>query len=298
MIQPRENRAPARVPLGAAFAAGMLGEQVAILFSHPCDTLKVRMQVGGVRGSLADELAHLARGGLWRGLTASQMRQLFLAPRHGSFAALSPMLSEVFPDRPLASNIVCGLLVGATFSVIVNGADVVLVRMQRDSIASDVAVGAQRTVAPPKADFAYSSGPAGLVSLVSSEGFASLFRGLSMQLTRTAAITGSQIPTYNFAKNRLSGMFPGAHETVVHLASSVAAASAMAIVSCPIDFVKNKIMSTVDGGAMTPISCIKDTIAKEGPLAFYRGLAPLYFRLLMHNIPLWLSIEYFSKILR
>lgn len=275
----------------------MLGEQVAILFSHPCDTLKVRMQVGGSRGNLVSEAMLLARGGLWRALTASQMRQFFLAPRHGSFAALSPVLSQAMPNNPVATNVVCGLVVGATFSVVVNGADVVLVRMQRDTLASDLTAGARQAMAVPvRPDFAYSSGPAGLLTLISSEGFPSLFRGLTMQLTRTAAITGSQIPTYNLAKERISRAFPNVHQTAVHLASSVAAASAMALVSCPIDFVKNKVMSSVPGQAVTPMSCLRDTMRTEGPLAFYRGLVPLYCRLLMHNIPLWLSIEYFTRL--
>lgn len=319
---------PAHLPIHYYYIAGGLGDTCACLVSHPLDTIKVRQQLAGEldpgsRGS-PQGLRALARtsrsvvaaegiGGLYRGLTASILRQsTFATMRHGWYASLAAAAaaashasssshasspasaptkdSTKLPPHPSSTlsawqTVAFGVLAGGVAAFVANPSDVALIRMQADGHW------------PVEKRRNYRNAPQAIYSIMATEGSARLWRGCGPTVLRAALVTATQLPTYHGTKALLLRVAPGMwgrgqDDPKLHLTSSLASAACASFATCPVDVIKTRIMNMQKAGGAdayytSAVDCAVRTVKAEGIAGLFKGLVPTFARLAPHTIVLW-----------
>eukprot|EP00420_Gonyaulax_spinifera_P023194 CAMPEP_0197896818 /NCGR_PEP_ID=MMETSP1439-20131203/40888_1 /TAXON_ID=66791 /ORGANISM="Gonyaulax spinifera, Strain CCMP409" /LENGTH=299 /DNA_ID=CAMNT_0043517389 /DNA_START=54 /DNA_END=953 /DNA_ORIENTATION=+ len=290
-------------PLWHRFVAGGLGDMTAVLFSHPADVMKVRLQLLGecdktkrsvttrdyLRTGRGLLLTEGVVGGLYAGVSASLMRQAFFSGmRHGLYGVLESHLRQSGIRSTASAKLTCAIASGCTGALIANPFDVVLIRMQADGHW------------PAQQQRGYSHVFNGISRVCREEGVAALWRGCGPTVLRAALVTGSQITTYEEAKTALKhrGWEDGIQ---THVVCAAASATIACLTTSPVDVVKTRIMNMQRAHGVSyqgPIDCVWQTMRTEGPLAFYKGLSATFLRLWPHTIVLWIAQEKYSALLR
>lgn len=96
---------------------------------------------------------------------------------------------------------------------------------------------------------------------------------------------------YFMHKRGMSDGFP------LHVLCGTVAGAMATLIGNPIDVVKTRVMAAkkASGGGPSPYSgaldCIAKTMRNEGPLAFYQGVVPQFFRITGWNIVMFITFE-------
>ena len=262
---------------------------LAVLFSHPLELTKVRLQLdnelaakgtprqytGFVDCVLQNFRAAGVRG-LQRGLSLGVTREVcFNAVRIGLY---DPILSasgavsgrgERAPSarERMAAGFTCGALGGCC----VNPIEVLKVRMQ----AYGGLTGHQHAIPSPAA---------GLAALVREEGLAGCLRGVGTSTARGVLGPGSQLIAYNELKAAAVGH--GADPAAAPTHVSCALASAAVSVACvnPVDVVRTRVYNAPAGLYASGADAARRLLRTEGPLALYKGSLTHYLRLGPHMV--------------
>ena len=282
--------------LGAPATAG----GISVIFSHPLELVKVRLQLDNERASRGTP--RLYRGwidclrqnwgtcgirGLQQGLSVGIAREMcFNAIRIGLFepvlegthaAAHALGLSrstEGARGAGGAERTVAGLTCGALGGCLVNPIEVLKTRMQ----AFGGLTGFQHAEC--------ACGPlSALAELVRTEGIGGLFSGISVSTLRGVLGPGSQLVAYNELKRTLAHhqMAP-ADAASTHVLCALA--SAVVSVACvnPVDVLRTRIYNAPPGRYASALEAGRLALETEGTAAFYKGAMAHYLRLGPHMV--------------
>ena len=135
-----------------------------------------------------------------------------------------------------------------------------------------------------------------------------LWTGLGPAVVRNSVINAAELATYDSAKQWLLGAAGWRDGLAAHVAAAAAAGAMATLVGNPVDVVKTRVMAArrqLAGGAPLPpgaaapytgaLDCAARTMASEGPLAFYQGVVPQFYRITGWNIVMFVSFEQIKR---
>mmetsp|Transcript_30953 Transcript_30953/g.50071 ORF Transcript_30953/g.50071 Transcript_30953/m.50071 type:complete len:296 (-) Transcript_30953:3-890(-) len=275
---------------------GGLSSMSAATCTHPIDLLKVRFQLssrtteGGALTIVTDIIKKEGVSGLYKGLTASLLRQAtYSTTRFGAYAGITDVIGKLHHKDGHQSHedkLFGGLLAGAMGAVAGNPADMVMVRMQGDG-----------RLAPEKRRN-YKNVVDGIRRVVQEEGVLALWKGSTPTVFRAMLMTAAQKGEYEHAKEfLLSRDFEDSW--MVHFSASLYAGFIATTVTSPVDVVKTRFQNAARSGSASPmysgpLDCFLKTVKQEGPLALYKGFIPNFLRLgpqTMITMLVWEELE-------
>lgn len=118
----------------------------------------------------------------------------------------------------------------------------------------------------------------GMIRMAREEGLMSWFRGVLPNSMRAAAMTASQLASYDTFKRLLIGYTPMTDNLATHFTASFFAGVTAATVTSPIDVVKTRVMSA-SGKSISISALLRDLFASEGPAWMFKGWVPSFLRL-------------------
>ncbi|ROW04279.1 hypothetical protein VSDG_00795 [Cytospora chrysosperma] len=254
---------------------------MAACVTHPLDLdptgsarlVRLQMRSGDMPRSMLGTVRHIlgANGipGLYHGLSASLLRQLtYSTVRFGIYEEVKTRLTVQHggAQPPFAVLVALSCAAGFVGGVAGNPADICNVRMQHDAVLPH----AQRRN--------YNHALHGIAAMARDEGPASWFRGVLPNGLRAAAMTASQLASYDIFKRLLIAHTPMADNLATHFTASFLAGVVAATVTSPVDVVKTRIMSQ-SGKSVGLVALLKDITAAEGLGWMFRGWVPSFLRL-------------------
>lgn len=243
------------------------------------------MRTGDMPQTMSGTFVHVVKNngvlGLYSGLSASLLRQItYSTVRFGIYEELKQRASTTTTTTQAADGsggtatrwapssatlIALASVAGFVGGVSGNAADVLNVRMQHDA-----ALPADRRRNYPNAVL-------GMLRMAREEGLASWFRGVWPNSLRAAAMTASQVASYDIFKGlllRWTGLGDG---LPAHFSASFLAGIAAATVTSPVDVVKTRVMSA--SGHASLLQVLRDLYASAGLRWMFKGWVPSFLRL-------------------
>ncbi|CAH9115141.1 unnamed protein product [Cuscuta epithymum] len=256
------------------FGTSGISVAVATGVTHPLDVLKVRlqMQLVGQRGPLTGMgklSAHVVRDegfrSLYRGLSPSLMRSvLYGGLRLGLYEPSKYVCEMAFESNNIVMKIASGAFSGAIATALTNPVEVLKVRLQMNMKSN--------------------RGPIHeLQKIASEEGITALWKGIGPAMARAAALTASQLATYDETKRVLLKCTSLEEGFNLHLISSTLAGAVSTLITAPIDMVKTRLMlqreSKSAGSYRSGLHCAYQVLLSEGPQGLYKGGLAIFARL-------------------
>jgi len=247
--------------------AGAVGGVSGVLFGHPLDTLRVRLQQPGsphtLQAVLAQTLQREGFAALWKGLssplcTAGAQNALCFA----SYAASCSLLAG---DEPITSSQVyfAGCAAGAATAFLVVPVDLIKTQLQ-------TRVGR-------------SEGPLALAaSILSKHGVPGLYRGASITFLRDVPSSGVYFLVYHRALGALGGNVDGGAASSTLVAGGVAGVASWASIY-PLDVCKSRIQAQPERWNRGWLDCMRRSVADEGVAVLTRGLGACLGRAFLVN---------------
>jgi solute carrier family 25 (mitochondrial dicarboxylate transporter), member 10 len=204
--------------------------------------------------------------GLYTGLSASLMRQLtYSTVRFGIYEELKTRATT--PGHEPSAILLTAMAAASGFvgGIAGNFADVVNVRMQHDAAL------------PPAEQRQYKHAVDGVIRMAREEGAMSWFRGWLPNSSRAAAMTASQLASYDTFKRMLLEWTPLGDTLTTHFSASFLAGLVAATVTSPIDVIKTRVMSSANKQGIAAI--IGDIYRAEGIMWMFKGWLPSFLRL-------------------
>ncbi|OIV91303.1 hypothetical protein TanjilG_01834 [Lupinus angustifolius] len=248
---------------------------VATTITHPLDVLKVRlqMQLVGEKGPLSGMgqlfLSVVKNEGpksLYLGLTPALTRSVIYGGlRLGLYEPCKHACDLAFGSSNVLVKIASGMFAGAFATALTNPIEVLKVRLQmnRDTRRNGPIAELRRTV--------------------SEEGTKALWKGVGPAMARAAALTASQLATYDETKQllvRWTSLEEGFH---LQLISSTVAGILSTIITAPVDMVKTRLMLQRESKSAriykSGFHCAYQVLLTEGPRALYKGGFAIFARL-------------------
>ena len=107
---------------------------------------------------------------------------------------------------------------------------------------------------------------------------------------RNSVINAAELASYDQFKQLCLG-FGMAEGFPMHFTCAFGAGFVACIVGSPVDVLKTRIMNRKPGSGESVPGLIGSMIAKEGPLAFYKGFTANFMRLGSWNVVMFVSLE-------
>lgn len=231
------------------------------------------MRTPEMPSSMVGTIKYIVRGnglqGLYAGLSASLLRQMtYSTTRFGIYEELKTRLTKKNDGKPPSFPVLVALSCTSGFigGISGNAADICNVRMQHDAALS------------PDKRRNYKHALDGMVRMAREEGIMSWFRGVLPNSMRAAAMTASQLASYDTFKRMLIGYTPMTDNLATHFTASFLAGVTAATVTSPIDVVKTRVMSA-SGKSMDIGALLRQLFASEGPAWMFKGWVPSFLRL-------------------
>ncbi|KAK2403681.1 Mitochondrial substrate carrier family protein [Trifolium repens] len=271
----KKNWATSPSTLFNHFATSGFSVAIATSITHPLDVLKVRlqMQLVGQKGPLSGMgqlfLSVVKNEGpksLYLGLTPALTRSVVYGGlRLGLYEPSKHACDLAFGSSNVLVKIASGMFAGAFATALTNPMEVLKVRLQMSSDTGK-------------------SGPIlELRRTISEEGIKALWKGVDPAMARAAALTASQLATYDETKQILvkwTSLREGFH---LHLISSTVAGILSTLITAPVDMVKTRLMLQREskGGRIykNGFNCAYQVLLTEGPRALYKGGFTIFARL-------------------
>ena len=244
---------------------------------QPMDLVKTRMQLlpkGTSPVAVASAIvAQSGVAGLYAGLSASIMRQaVYGTARLGLHREFSDRLRarQGGGDLSAAASAGSAMVAGALASIIGTPFDVALVRMQADGMR------------PAAERRGYTNVFNALARIVREEGVARLWSGFEPTAFRAVAMNVGMMASFDQAKQAIKKA--NGDNLITTLSASAIAASCASLTSLPFDMMKTRLQNMKADPATgkmpyaNVLDCGRQILAKEGVLAFWRGLSAYYVR--------------------
>ncbi|KAJ6723511.1 MITOCHONDRIAL SUBSTRATE CARRIER FAMILY PROTEIN UCPB [Salix koriyanagi] len=256
------------------FGTSGLSVAAATAITHPLDVLKVRlqMQLVGQRGPLtgmgqvaAQVLKKEGPKALYLGMMPALIRSvLYGGLRLGLYEPSKYACNLAFGSSNILLKIASGAFSGAVATALTNPVEVLKVRLQMNANQRRGSMAEMHTI-------------------VSEEGIRALWKGVGPAMARAAALTASQLATYDETKQVLIRWTPLDEGFHLHLLSSTVAGTVSTLVTAPMDMIKTRLMlqreSKTVGNYKNGFQCAYQVMLKEGPRALYKGGFAIFARL-------------------
>lgn len=275
-------------PRWARLLAGSFAGTTAEILTFPIDMAKVRLQIdkksyNGMFDCIRKVAADEGFGALYQGIHPAVVRQMSY---QGIKMTMYEPIRDFYASDPnnmgFTEMFMAGGTAGAIGISIANPAELIKIRMQAD-----------------KTGVRYGSGFGAffkaLGTTARAEGLASLWRGVIPNIQRAFIVNAAELGSYDRTKQffvEQMAMNPDGVGT--HFMASMGAGLFTAVVSSPIDLIKNRMMQQVAGEGPQytgVIDCAMQTVKKEGPLGLYNGFIPQWLRLGPWCVAFFLSYE-------
>ncbi|CAN8064189.1 unnamed protein product [Agarophyton chilense] len=281
-VSPSEHK---KHPIYQQLALGGFSCAIATTFTHPIDTVKLRIQLqGSLSGTehryhgLVSGLHRVARDegmfALYNGLSPAILRAAtYSASRLGLYEPLRMFLTETLGnDQPtFGTKVAAAVSSGSIGAFVGNPCELIKVRMQQADI------------------YQYKHVGDGIVRITREEGFTALWNGTMPAALRAALLTSSQLATYDHCKTLLK-KYTGMEEGLkAHFGAAMTAGLVTTSVSTPADVVKSVVMHSKP--RMSPMECARLIFRTEGMRGFLRGWTANYARLGPHTLITVLTYE-------
>ncbi|XP_059625767.1 uncharacterized protein LOC132268886 isoform X1 [Cornus florida] len=256
------------------FGTSGISVAAATAITHPLDVLKVRlqMQLVGQRGPLTGMgrlFVQLVKNegprSLYLGFTPALMRSvLYGGLRLGLYEPSKYACELAFESTNVLVKIASGAFSGAISTALTNPVEVLKVRIQMNPNIRRGAVGE-------------------ICKIASEEGIMALWKGVGPAMARAAALTASQLATYDEFKRGLVKWTPLEEGFYLHLISSTVAGTVSTLITAPMDMIKTRLMlqreSKTAGTYKNGFHCAYQVMLSEGPRGLYKGGLAIFARL-------------------
>lgn len=121
-------------------------------------------------------------------------------------------------------------------------------------------------------------------------GMRGLWRGWVPNCQRAALVNFGDLMTYDSAKHFLTKEFQMADSYVAQTIASLMSGFAAAVLCCPADVVKTRVMNEPDLYKGS-VDCFVKAVKQEGVFALYKGFFPCWIRLAPWYLTFWLTYE-------
>ena len=177
----------------------------------------------------------------------------------------------------MMQKIYAGLATGAIGISIANPTDLVKVRMQ----------GQGRL---PPAERPYSSSIDCYTKTYRTDGVKGLWVGWGPNVMRNSVINAAELASYDQFKQMCLGW--GMKDGLpMHFICAMGAGFVACCIGSPVDVLKTRIMNRKPGDGQSVVGLIGSMLAKEGPLAFYKGFTANFMRLGSWMVVSFVSLE-------
>ncbi|GAV79071.1 Mito_carr domain-containing protein [Cephalotus follicularis] len=256
------------------FGTSGLSVATATGVTHPLDVLKVRlqMQLAGQRGPLIGMgqlfmklLENEGPRSLYLGLTPALTRSvLYGGLRLGLYEPSKYACDWAFGSTNIFVKIASGAYSGAIATALTNPVEVLKVRLQMNPNLRGGPMEETRRI-------------------ISEEGIRALWKGVGPAMARAAALTASQLATYDETKRILIRLTPLEEGFHLHLISSTVAGAMSTLITAPVDMIKTRLMLQQEskrvGRYKNGLHCGYKVIRTEGTKALYKGGFAIFARL-------------------
>ncbi|XP_043997451.1 uncharacterized protein LOC122845312 [Gambusia affinis] len=296
---------PVDVPPTAAvkFVGAGTAACIADLLTFPLDTAKVRLQVQGetsiseamgkvpavkYRGVFGTIITMVRTEGplsLYSGLVAGLQRQMsFASIRIGLYDSVKQFYTKGSDHVSIGSRLLAGCTTGGMAVALAQPTDVVKVRFQAQARSNEYARRYCGTIDAYK-------------TIAKEEGIRGLWKGTGPNIARNAIVNCTELVTYDFIKDFLLTSTPLSDNLPCHFVSAFGAGLCTTVIASPVDVVKTRYMNSALGRYSNVLNCAAAMMAKEGPLAFYKGFMPSFLRLGSWNVVMFVTYEQLKRAL-
>jgi len=259
-------------------ASSMVSETV----TFPIDLCKTRMQFAqGTKHvsffqAASGVLKHEGPSGFFSGIQPAILRHwVYSAARIWLYEYFREKMSPAGGGEPgFATKFAIGGLAGGVGQFIASPTDLLKIRMQTDRQKNN----------PPK----YNGIRHCFSSVYAEAGFIGMWRGVGPNVYRAAAVNFGEIAAYDLCKRQVLVTTQWEDGPAVHSLAAVLSGLSSTIMSCPFDVMKTRLMAGSHTGF---ISCLTDTVKKEGFMALYKGFFPTWSRLGPWQFCFWVTYE-------
>ncbi|KOB77673.1 Mitochondrial dicarboxylate carrier, partial [Operophtera brumata] len=236
---------------------GGLASAGAACITHPLDLLKVQMQTQkGKNISMLKLTATVVKnqGKHW---IINFNKLTYSTARFGIYEmAKQEMTPKDGSPIPFYISALLAGMGGFAGGFVGNPADLVNVRMQND--------------------VNYKNAVHGLYKVAATEGLPRLWAGATMTCSRAALMTIGQLAFYDQIKELLLSTVYFGDDVITH-------GGIATTLTQPVDVLKTRVMNAKPGEVKSILTLVKN-LAKESPLAFFKGYIPAFARLAPHTI--------------
>lgn len=127
-------------------------------------------------------------------------------------------------------------------------------------------------------------------TIFKNEGFLGFYRGIQPNIFRNICVNVGEMASYDQFKQMFLTYTRIPDSTLLHFICGFMAGFTATIIASPADVVKTRLMSSPDSYSGV-VNCFSRMIAEEGPLAFYKGFVPNFFRLSLWSITCFIAME-------
>ncbi|KAJ5177827.1 uncharacterized protein N7500_000526 [Penicillium coprophilum] len=291
---------------GGAFIAGGIAACGAVTVTHSFETVKIRLQLQGELQS-KNQAVKMYKGplhgikvilqnegprGLFRGIGSAYIYQVLLnGCRLGFYEPIRTTLTTALYNDPKVQSLAANVIAGAASGVLgaAAGSPFFLVKTRLQSYSPFLPVGTQHN---------YKNSFDGLSKIYKGEGIKGIYRGVGAAMIRTSFGSAVQLPTYFFAKRRLTRHLGMEEGPALHLASSAASGFVVCCFMHPPDTIMARMYNQTGNLYGGVFDCLLKTVRTEGPLAIYKGFFAHLARILPHTILTLSLAEQTNKLMR
>mmetsp|Transcript_52625 Transcript_52625/g.128593 ORF Transcript_52625/g.128593 Transcript_52625/m.128593 type:complete len:309 (+) Transcript_52625:289-1215(+) len=249
---------------------------IAQFFTHPVETIKIRMQVEGstVVPGQAPKYANVFSGttyvmkhegmtGLYKGMSAAALREMsYSSLRFGLYEPFKRILGETDASQTaLWKKFASGALAGIVGSALANPTDVLKVRMQ-------AAEGVPRSLMSHVRE------------VIADGGLASMYRGVQTTMIRAAILNATKLGAYDEMKHMCKRNNILKEGVALHFTASMFAGVMVAATTSPVDMIRTRIMNQPRGVKQYNgmVDCFQKVVRAEGIMVLYKGFTPQWMR--------------------
>ncbi|KAG0373359.1 Mitochondrial oxaloacetate carrier protein [Mortierella sp. AD032] len=286
------------------FAVSALAPSMAVLFTNPFDTVKVRLQLQGefvktrepgrngkevVRVSekvykssldcLQKTFRHEGIRGLQKGLFPAILKES--SKNIFRLGLYDPILNSMHPlnypgeasTAPAWKRMIAGATCGAMGAISANPFELIKTRLQSHS-AGSLAVGNQ---------YAYTGTYSALRTIIVNDGAMTLYRGSMISIARSMLGSAANLTTYSLLKDHARNNWGAEDGIMLDMASSLISAFVSVVVMNPMDVVRIRLYNrSSQSSSQTTMQSVRHILTTEGPMAFYKGFSTHFMRIGPH----------------
>ncbi|XP_057826202.1 uncharacterized protein LOC131037955 isoform X1 [Cryptomeria japonica] len=222
--------------------------------------------IGCCQSSPADGIRWPARSTDWNGLAPALLRSfVYGGLRLGLYEPCKYVSDAAFGYTGIMTNFASGAFSGALATALTNPTEILKIRLQMKK----------------------GSGSKGSVHelshIVATEGITGLWKGVGPAMTRAAALTASQLATYDESKQVLTRWTSLKEGFFLHLSASTIAGIMGTLATAPIDTIKTRLMMQRESARIgiykNGFHCAYKVMLSEGLQGLYKGGTALFARL-------------------